>query len=62
MELAAAALAEGDRDQAREQIEGERLLINSVTLDMDIEKSAKLINDHAIHMFQSPNEAALFVI
>ncbi len=29
-----------------EQIEGERLLINSVTLDMDIEKSAKLINDH----------------
>ncbi len=29
-----------------EQIEGERLLINSVTLDMDIEKSAKLIKDH----------------
>ncbi len=29
-----------------EQIEGERLLINSVTLDMDIEKSAKLINDY----------------
>jgi acetyl-CoA decarbonylase/synthase, CODH/ACS complex subunit delta len=29
-----------------EQIEGERLLINSVTLDMDIEKSAKLIRDH----------------
>jgi acetyl-CoA decarbonylase/synthase complex subunit delta len=29
-----------------EQIEGERLLINSVTLDMDIEKSAQLIRDH----------------
>jgi len=29
-----------------EKIEGERLLINSVTLDMDIEKSAKLIKDH----------------
>jgi acetyl-CoA decarbonylase/synthase complex subunit delta len=29
-----------------EQIEGERLLINSITLDMDIEKSAKLIADH----------------
>ena len=29
-----------------EQIEGENLLINSVTLDMDIEKSAKLIRDH----------------
>lgn len=28
------------------QIEGERLLINSVTLDMDIEKSAQLIRDH----------------
>lgn len=29
-----------------EKIEGERLLINSVTLDMDIEKSAKLIQKH----------------
>jgi acetyl-CoA decarbonylase/synthase complex subunit delta len=29
-----------------DKIEGERLLINSVTLDMDIEKSAKLIKDH----------------
>ena len=29
-----------------EQIEGENLLINSVTLDMDIEKSAKMIADH----------------
>lgn len=29
-----------------EQIEGENLLINSVTLDMDIEKSARLIADH----------------
>jgi acetyl-CoA decarbonylase/synthase complex subunit delta len=29
-----------------EKIEGERLLINSVTLDMDIEKSAKLIKKH----------------
>jgi acetyl-CoA decarbonylase/synthase complex subunit delta len=29
-----------------ENIEGERLLINSVTLDMDIEKSAKLIQKH----------------
>ncbi len=29
-----------------EQLEGENLLINSVTLDMDIEKSAKLIRDH----------------
>jgi len=29
-----------------EKIEGERLLINSVTLDMDIEKSARLIKDH----------------
>jgi acetyl-CoA decarbonylase/synthase complex subunit delta len=29
-----------------EQIEGERLLINSITLDMDIEKSTKLIADH----------------
>jgi acetyl-CoA decarbonylase/synthase, CODH/ACS complex subunit delta len=29
-----------------EQIEGENLLINSVTLDMDIEKSAKMIRDH----------------
>ncbi|MCW4049636.1 MAG: CO dehydrogenase/acetyl-CoA synthase subunit delta [Candidatus Bathyarchaeota archaeon] len=29
-----------------ENIEGERLLINSVTLDMDIEKTAKLINDY----------------
>jgi acetyl-CoA decarbonylase/synthase complex subunit delta len=29
-----------------EQIEGENLLINSVTLDMDIETSAKLIRDH----------------
>lgn len=29
-----------------ENIEGERLLINSVTLDMDIEKTAKLIKDH----------------
>ena len=27
-------------------IKGERLLINSVTLDMDIEASARLINDH----------------
>lgn len=29
-----------------EQIEGENLLINSVTLDMDIEKTAKMIRDH----------------
>ena len=29
-----------------EEIEGENLLINSVTLDMPIEKSAKLIRDH----------------
>jgi acetyl-CoA decarbonylase/synthase complex subunit delta len=29
-----------------EQIEGERILINSVTLDMDIEKSGKLIKDY----------------
>ena len=29
-----------------EQIEGENLLINSVTLDMDIEKSGKLIGEH----------------
>jgi acetyl-CoA decarbonylase/synthase complex subunit delta len=29
-----------------ENIEGERLLINSVTLDMDIEKTAKLIKEH----------------
>jgi acetyl-CoA decarbonylase/synthase complex subunit delta len=29
-----------------DKIEGERLLINSVTLDMDIEKTAKLIKDH----------------
>ena len=29
-----------------ENIEGENLLINSVTLDMDIEKSAKMISDH----------------
>jgi acetyl-CoA decarbonylase/synthase complex subunit delta len=29
-----------------EKIEGENLLINSVTLDMDIEKSARLINEH----------------
>ena len=29
-----------------QQIEGENLLINSVTLDMDIEKSAKLIRDY----------------
>jgi acetyl-CoA decarbonylase/synthase complex subunit delta len=29
-----------------EQLEGENLLINSVTLDMDIEKSAKMIAEH----------------
>jgi acetyl-CoA decarbonylase/synthase complex subunit delta len=29
-----------------EQVEGENLLINSVTLDMDIEKSARLISEH----------------
>jgi len=29
-----------------EQIEGENLLINSVTLDMDIEKSGEMIRDH----------------
>ncbi len=29
-----------------ESIEGERLLINSVTLDMDIEGTARLINEH----------------
>ncbi len=29
-----------------EQLEGENLLINSVTLDMDIEKTAKMIRDH----------------
>ncbi len=29
-----------------EKIEGERLLINSVTLDMDIEGTARLVNDH----------------
>ncbi len=29
-----------------ENVEGENLLINSVTLDMDIEKSAKMIRDH----------------